>query len=125
MPPSIPAQDTRDKFIGVRGAPEDLARVTAHAAVLGYSGPVWARNALLDALEAATGYRDTARRAVTRRPNRKPRKDRQGDPPWLMLRVSAEEHRHITDLTAGQGTTITEWAWSVLGEALEKEGQQS
>lgn len=118
---TIPAQDTRDKHLGIRGAPEDLARVTAAAARHGLSGPVWARNTLLDALEDATGWRDTARRNAVRRPNRKPREDRQGDPPWLMLRVSAEEHRHITDLTAGQGTTITEWAWSVLTEALEKE----
>lgn len=121
MPPSIPAQDTRDKFIGIRGAPEDIAAVFAHAAACGLTGPVWARNALLDALEAQTGYRDTARRAMTRRPNRKPRKDRQGDPAALMLRVSAAEHEAITSLAASQGMTITEWAWGVLAAALEQE----
>ena len=121
MPPSIPAEDTRDKFIGVRGAPEDIAAVFAHAATRGLTGRVWARNTLLDALEAATGWRDTARRAAARRPNKQPRKDRQRDPIDLQLRVSAAEHQHITDLAASQGMTITEWAWSVITAALEQE----
>lgn len=124
MPPSIPAQDTRARRLGVRGAPEDIARVTARAARLGLSGTVWARNCLLDALEDAAGYRDTARRAVTRRPNRKPRegyRGRQGDPPALYMPVSPAEHEAITRLAASQGITITEWAWSVIGAALEQE----
>ena len=124
MPPSIPAQDTRARRLGVRGTPEDITRVAARAARLGLSGPVWARNVLLDALEAATGYRDTARRAAARSPNRKPRqgyRGRQGDPPALYMPVSAAEHEAITSLAASQGVTITEWAWSVITEALEQE----
>lgn len=119
MPPSIPAQDTRDRHIAVRGTPEDLAAVQAAAANLGLSGHTWARDKLLDALETQTGYRDTARRAAGRRPNHEPLKET----PRLLMRVSAAEHEQITALAAGKGQTITELAWDVIAAALEQENR--
>lgn len=124
MTSSIPATDRRDKYIGLRGTPDELTRVAAHAATFGLSGNVWARNALIAELEQATDYRDTARRDAARGPNRNPRHDRQGDPAALMLRVSAAEHQAITDHAADKGLTITAWAWGVLKQAMEQEGQQ-
>jgi hypothetical protein len=121
----IAGQDRRDHDIGLRGHPDDITRITTAANARGIPPSRWAGDALVAALEEATGWRDEARRPAPRKPNRKPRKDRQGDRylSRLAIRVSGEEKQRITDLTTGQGLTITEWAWSVLGEALEKEGQ--
>jgi len=119
----VPAEDRRDKFLHIRGYPEDITRVTTAAAAAGIAPTRWAGDALAGALEDATGWRDEARRPAPRRPNRQ---DRQGR--WqgtrLNIKVSGEEHERIGQLAKDKGVTVTEWAWAVLGEALEKEGQQ-
>lgn len=120
MTARIADQDRRDQFVGLRGHPDDIARVTAAAAARGVPPSRWAGDALAAALEDATGWADGARRAAPRSPNRQPRKDRQSDRHLsrLDIRVSAEEKTRIARLAGG---SITEWAWSVLTEALEQE----
>lgn len=120
----IDASDRRDRLIGVRGDPDTLQHITRIAARHGDPGTVWARDRLLDALEAETGYRDTTRRRVPRRPNQQPRHDKQRDPAGLWIRVSATENQLITRLAEDKGSTITDWAWGVLEQAMRKEGKQ-
>ena len=119
----VPAEDRRDKLMGLRGNPDDIARVTTAAAARGIAPSRWAGDVLVAALEDATEWNDGTRRPATRRPNRQDRQgERQGT--RLDIRVSAEERDRIKDLAKAEGyATVTEWAWAVLGEALEKEGQ--
>lgn len=121
MTPRIAGQDRRDHDIGLRGHPDDITRITTAAAARGIPPSRWAGDALVAALEEATGWRDEARRPAPRKPNRRPRKDRQDDRylSRLAIRVSAEEKKRIAQLAAGKDMTITEWAWGVLGEALQ------
>ena len=120
---SVSDRDWRDKDIGLRGHPADIAAVTAAAAAAGIPPSRWAGDALRDALEDATGWADKARRNAPRSPNRQPRQDRKDDRylSRLAIRVSGEEKQRITDLATGQGLTITEWAWGAIAAALEKE----
>lgn len=114
----LPAEDVRDKRIGLRAddpaLTRTLAKIRTAAADQGVSPTGLARDILLD----ASGYQSTVRRETQRR-GQAPRPGRRAPQPGLWIPLSAGEHAHITRYAADNGTTITEWAWTELALAMK------